>query len=117
MEIGDYEQAELEKYVTDDFNNADIKKIMSVLEYYNVFTYFDEVEESLVEYYDIPYGVRDYVDFEALAVDSNYYCLSNGLVLWQSLWIDENNYCEVTYDFKDYDNIDEMIDELGIHLK
>ena len=117
MKIGDYEQAELKKYITDDFKNADIKKIMSVLEYYNVFAYFDEVEDSLIEYYDIPYGVQDYVDFEALAVDSNYHCLSNGLVLWQSLWIDENNYYEATYDFKDYDNIDEMIDDLGIPLE
>lgn len=117
MEIGDYEQAKLKKYVTDDFKNANIKKIISILEYYNVFTYFDEVEESLIEYYDIPYGIQDYVDFEALAEDSNYYCLSNGLVLWQSLWIDENNYYEAICDLKDYDNIDEMIDELGIHLK
>lgn len=117
MKIGNYEQTTLKKYVTDDFKNADIKKIISVLEYYNVFTYFDEVEDSLVEYYDIPYGVQDYVDFEALAEDSNYYCLSNGLVLWQSLWIDENNYNEAICDLKDYDNIDEMIDELGIHLK
>ena len=115
MEIGDYEQATLKKYATDDFKNADIKKIISILEYYNVFTYFDEVETSLIEYYDIPYGIQDYVDFEALAVDSNYYCLSNGLVLWQSLWIDENNYYEATYDFKDYDNIDEMIDDLGLN--
>lgn len=117
MKIGNYEQAELKEYVTNDFNNADIKKIISILEYYNVFTYFDEVEESLMEYYDIPYGIQDYVDFEALAEDSNYYCLSNGLVLWQSLWIDENNYYEAIDYFKDYDNIDEMIDELGIHLK
>lgn len=117
MKIGNYEQTTLKKYVTDDFKNADIKKIISVLEYYNVFTYFDEVEESLIEYYNIPYGIQDYVDFEALAEDSNYYCLSNGLVLWQSLWIDENNYYEAICDLKDYDNIDEMIDELGIHLK
>lgn len=117
MKIGNYEQTTLKKYVTDDFKNADIKKIISVLEYYNVFTYFDEVEDSLVEYYDIPYEVQDYVDFEALAEDSNYYCLSNGLVLWQSLWIDENNYDEATYDFKDYDNIDEMIDDFGIPLE
>lgn len=117
MKIGNYEQTTLKKYVTDDFKNADIKKIISVLEYYNAFTYFDEVEESLIEYYDIPYGIQDYVDFEALAEDSNYYCLSNGLVLWQSLWIDENNYYEAICDLKDYDNIDEMIDELGIHLK
>ena len=117
MKIGDYEQAKLKKYMTDDFKNANIKKIISILEYYNVFTYFDEVEESLIEYYDIPYGIQDYVDFEALAEDSNYYCLSNGLVLWQSLWIDENNYYEAICDLKDYDNIDEMIDELGIHLK
>lgn len=115
MEIGNYEQTTLEKYVTDDFKNADIKKIISVLEYYNAFAYFDEVEDSLVEYYDIPYEVQDYVDFEALARDSNYYCLSNGLVLWQSLWIDENNYYEATCDFKDYDNIDEMIDDLGLN--
>ena len=117
MKIGDFEQAELEKYVTDDFNNGDIEKIMLVLEYYDVFAYFDEVEESLVEYYDIPYGVQDYVDFEALAQDSNYYCLSNGLVMWQSLWIDENNYYEATYDFKEYNNIDEMIDDLDIPLE
>ena len=117
MKIGNYEQTTLKKYVTDDFKNADIKKIISVLEYYNAFTYFDEVEESLIEYYDIPYGIQDYVDFEALAEDSNYYCLSNGLVLWQSLWIDENNYYEAIDYFQDYDNIDEMIDELGIHLK
>lgn len=117
MEIGDYEQAKLKKYVTDDFKNANIKKIIPILEYYNVFTYFDEVEESLIEYYDIPYGIQDYIDFEALAEDSNYYCLSNGLVLWQSLWIDENNYHEAIDYFQDYDNIDEMIDELGIHLK
>lgn len=117
MKIGNYEQTTLKKYVTDDFKNADIKKIISVLEYYNVFTYFDEVEESLIEYYNIPYGIQDYVDFEALAEDSNYYCLSNGLVLWQSLWIDENNYYEAIDYFKDYDNIDEMIDELGIRLK
>lgn len=70
MEIGNYEQAQLEKYITDDFKNANIKKIISILEYYNVFTYFDEVEESLIEYYDIPYGIQDYVDFEALAEDS-----------------------------------------------
>lgn len=117
MEIGNYEQEQLEKYTTDDFKNTDIKKIISILEYYNVFTYFDEVEESLIEYYNIPYGIQDYVDFEALAEDSNYYCLSNGLVLWQSLWIDENNYDEAICDLKDYDNIDEMIDELGIRLK
>ena len=116
MEIGDYEQAKLKKYVTNDFKNADIKKIISILEYYNVFTYFDEVEESLIEYYDIPYGIQDYVDLEALAEDSNYYCLSNGLVLWQSLWIDENNYYEAIDYFKDYDNIDEMIYELDISL-
>ena len=117
MEIGNYEQEQLEKYTTDDFKNTDIKKIISILEYYNVFTYFDEVEESLIEYYNIPYGIQDYVDFEALAEDSNYYCLSNGLVLWQSLWIDENNYDEAICDLKDYDNIDEMIDELGISLE
>ena len=117
MEIGNYEQEQLEKYTTDDFKNTDIKKIVSILEYYNVFTYFDEVEESLIEYYNIPYGIQDYVDFEALAEDSNYYCLSNGLVLWQSLWIDENNYDEAICDLKDYDNIDEMIDDLGIRLK
>lgn len=117
MEIGDYEQTTLEKYVTDDFKNADIKKIISILEYYNALAYFDEVEESLIEYYDIPYGIQDYVDFEALAEDSNYYCLSNGLVLWQSLWIDENNYHEAINYFKGYDNIDKMIDDLGILLK
>ena len=117
MKIGDYEQATLEEYVTDDFKNTDIKKIISILEYYNVFVYFDEVEDSLVEHYDIPYEVQDYVDFEALAIDSNYYCLSNGLVLWQSLWIDENYYDEAIYDLKDYDNIDEMIDELDIPLE
>ena len=117
MEIGNYEQAQLEKYIENDFKSTDIKKIISVLEYYNVFTYFDEVEETLIEYYDIPYGVQDYVDFEALAEDSNYHCLSNSLVLWQSLWIDENNYDEAICDLKDYNNIDEMIDDLGIHLK
>lgn len=117
MQIGDYEQAELKEYITDDFNNANIKKIILVLEYYDVFAYFDEVEDNLVEYYNIPYEVQDYVDFEALAQDSNYYCLSNGLVLWQSLWIDENNYYEATYDFKDYNNIDEMIDDLDIPLE
>lgn len=117
MEIGDYEQTTLEKYVTDDFKNADIKKIIPILEYYNALVYFDEVEENLIEYYDIPYGIQDYVDFEALAEDSNYYCLSNGLVLWQSLWIDENNYHEAINYFKGYDNIDKMIDDLGILLK
>ena len=117
MEIGNYEQAQLEKYIENDFKSTDIKKIISVLEYYNVFTYFDEVEETLIEYYDIPYGVQDYVDFEALAEDSNYHCLSNSLVLWQSLWIDENNYDEAICDLKDYDNIDEMIDDLGIRLE
>ena len=117
MEIGNYEQTQLKKYVTDDFKNTDIKKITPILEYYNVFVYFDEVEDTLIEYYDIPYGVQDYVDFEALAEDSNYYCLSNGLVLWQSLWIDENNYDEAICNFQDYDKIDEMIDDLGIRLK
>ena len=117
MKIGNYEQAELEEYVTDDFKNADIKKIISILEYYDALVYFDEVEDSLIEYYDITYGIQDYVDFEALAEDSNYHCLSNGLVLWQSLWIDENIYDEIIYDLKDYDNIDEMIYELDIPLE
>ena len=117
MEIGNYEQAQLEKYIENDFKSTDIKKIIPVLEYYNTFVYFDEVEESLIEYYDIPYGVQDYINFEALAEDSNYHCLSNGLVLWQSLWIDENIYDEIIYDLKDYDNIDEMIDELDIPLE
>ena len=117
MKIGNYEQAELEEYVTYDFKNTDIKKIISILEYYNALVYFDEVEESLIEYYDIPYEVTEYVDFEALAQDSNYHCLSNGLVLWQSLWINENNYDEAICNFKDYDNIDEMIDDLGIPLE
>ena len=94
-----------------------MKKIISILEYYNALVYFDEVEESLIEYYDIPCEVTEYVDFEALAQDSNYHCLSNGLVLWQSLWIDENNYDEAICNFKDYDNIDEMIDDLGIPLE
>ena len=117
MEIGNYEQAQLEKYIENDFKSTDIKKIIPILEYYNVFVYFDEVEDTLIEYYDIPYGVQDYVNFEALAEDSNYHCLSNGLVLWQSLWIDENNYDEAICNFKDYDNIDEMIDDLGITLE
>lgn len=117
MKIGNYEQAELEEYVTYDFKNTDIKKIISILEYYNALVYFDEVKESLIEYYDIPYEVTEYVDFEALAQDSNYHCLSNGLVLWQSLWIDENIYDEIIYDLKDYDNIDEMIYKLDIPLE
>ena len=41
MKIGNYEQTTLKKYVTDDFKNADIKKIISVLECYNAFAYFD----------------------------------------------------------------------------
>lgn len=117
MKIGNYEQAKLEEYVTYDFKNTDIKKIISILEYYNALVYFDEVEESLIEYYNIPYEVTEYVDFEALVQNSNYHCLSNGLVLWQSLWIDENNYDEAICDLKGYDNIDEMIDDLDIPLE
>lgn len=114
MKIGDYERKQLEQYVADDFNNADIKKIIKVLEYFDVFYYFDEVEDTLIEYYNIPYGIQDYVDFEALAEDSNYQILSNGLVMWQSLWIDENEYAEAIDEFEDYNDIDEMIEAYGI---
>lgn len=91
-----------------------LKKIIKVLEYYDVFCYFDEVEDTLIEYYNIPYGIQDYVDFEALAQDSNYQILSNGLVMWQSLWIDENEYAEAIDEFEDYNDIDEMIEAYGI---
>lgn len=114
MKIGDYERKQLEQYVADDFNNADIKKIIKVLEYFDVFCYFDEVEDTLIDDYNIPYGIQDYVDFEALAQDSNYHILSNGLVMWQSLWIDEIDYAEAIDEFEDYNDIDEMIEAYGI---
>ena len=32
MKIGNYEQTTLKKYVTDDFKNTDIKRIIPILE-------------------------------------------------------------------------------------
>lgn len=114
--VGDIEKRNLMEYVQKDIDvqDEDIVILIETMNWYDCLLFFDDVVDSLSDYYGISYEVSDYVDYQALAEDSRYVMLSNNLVMWQSLWLDENRYEEFIDEYKEYHDIHDMAKDLEI---